>query len=222
MTDTKRSNNELDIQERILSTARIQLETLGVDGTTIRSIAKESNVSPTTLYNRFGGKDNIISMVVIKNFDSQVDTKFNIKNNRIKPINKLLTLVELEQQAMLEKPKLAFALAEMYFKQNNDRQLPNLLLKMLRERILPILEQMQEENSIQGWVKLNVLSDDIADRILSNVVKYGRKEILADELKHHMNRSILSTLAGFATNSQSNVIQSKLKSATTKCSDFVY
>ncbi len=78
--------------------------------------------------------------------------------------------MKLEQQAMLDKPKLSFALADMYFKQSDDRQLSNLLFSMMHDRILPILEQMEELGQLQSWVNLNLLAGDIADRFLSSVV----------------------------------------------------
>ena len=210
-----------DLAERVLDAALRQLDSRGVEGMTIRSLAKEANVSPTTLFNRFGGKDNIIALVVIRNFESQIDVFLDSKNSRKKPITKLLDLIKLEQQAMLDKPKLAFALADMYFKQSNDRQLPDLLFSMMHDRILPILEQMEELGQLQSWVNLNLLAGDIADRFLSSVVKFSRDEIALEELDSQISRAVLSVLSGFATAAMQSDIQGRLKSATLHSSDYL-
>ena len=210
------SGETLEMLERILTSAQHQLESLGVDGMTVRSIAKEAGVSTTTLYNRFGGKDNIVSLVVSRNFYTHIDIQWNESNKRLKPLNQIFRLIELEKQAVLSKPKLAFALAEMYFKQSNERQLPDLTSKMLRERILPILEQMAEQKEIAGWVDLPVLANDLVDRVLSTTVMFSKGEIEESALGDYLSRAVLSALIGYTEGTLFNDVKRNLKRLTKK------
>ena len=210
------SGETLEMLERILNSAQHQLESLGVDGTTVRSIAKDAGVSTTTLYNRFGGKDNIVSLVVSRNFYADIDTRWNESNKRLKPLNQVFRLIELETQAVLSKPRLAFALAEMYFKQSNERQLADLTAEMLRERILPILERMAERKEIAGWVDLALLANDLVDRVLSTTVMFSRGEIEVPVLSDQMIRTVLSVLIGFTEGQLFDEVKRNLKRLTKK------
>jgi AcrR family transcriptional regulator len=56
-------------KQRILEVGRRQIAENGFDGVTMRELAEESLVSVPTLYNLFGGKNELLSAVVESYFE---------------------------------------------------------------------------------------------------------------------------------------------------------
>jgi len=54
------SSRQLERQSHILATAREMLSELGYAGTTMRALAERAGVVPATLYNLYGGKDELM------------------------------------------------------------------------------------------------------------------------------------------------------------------
>lgn len=212
------SSNESDRLQRIISAARNQLETLGIEGMTMRSLAAESLVSPATLYNRFGSKDNIISLVIIDNFENYIDSRRSVSNKAISPLDSLLTLIKLERESIRSKPTLSKALVSMYFKQNNERELSNHLLAMMRERVVPILNEMKEKKLILAWVDNDFLGNEISDRYLAVVLKWCQNEFRDKELFDHICFSVLSSLAAFSLGAQLKEVRGLLQKITARIS----
>ena len=54
------TRTQIERRERILEAVRDRLSSHGYDGLSMRDLADSANVSPTTLYNLFGGKDALV------------------------------------------------------------------------------------------------------------------------------------------------------------------
>lgn len=204
--------------QRIISAARRQIEAAGLENMTMRSLAAESRVSPTTLYNRFGTKDNIISLVVIDNYETFADSYHPASSKAAKPLDNLLALLKVKRNSLRSRRSLSKALVSMHFNQNNDRELPNHLLEMQSARFLSILKDMQEKKLIFAWVDTDILSKEISDHYLSVLMKWSQNEIAENELLDRICFSALLTLAGISTGTQLKQVLGLLRTITARIS----
>lgn len=205
------SNSDVDRLDRIIETARHQLATAGIDGLTMRSLAAESQVSPVTLYNRFGSKDNIVLLVIVENFKKYVDSNRPPSSATANPLDNLLELLRAERGTLKAQPEMSKALVTMYFKPDTKRKLSSHLLGMLRDRFTPILEDMQKSRLLAAPFDLELLSLDIADRFLAVAMKWFQEEFKEKELYDRICFSVLLALGGNSTGPQLKRIHSLLR-----------
>lgn len=57
------------VSAALLSAAETVLDRDGIDAVTIRSVAQQAEVSPTSVYNRFGAKDGLIAALATRTLD---------------------------------------------------------------------------------------------------------------------------------------------------------
>ena len=208
------SKNESDRLKRIIEAARQLIETAGIEGLTMRSLAAEARVSPVTLYNRFGNKDNIVSLVIIDNFEIYVDTHRPTANGTASPLDSFLDLLKVERGTIKSQGEMSKALVTMYFKPGNDRELPNHLRGMLRDRFVPILDEMRRKKLIAADTNIDLLGLDIADRFLAVAMRWFQADFKEKELLDRICYSVLLALAGFSTGSQLKRIHSLIGKIT--------
>lgn len=202
--------------QRIISAARHQIEAVGLENMTMRSLAIQSRVSPTTLYNRFGTKDNIVALVVIENYETFAGSQNLVGSRTAKPLDNLLALLQIMRNSLKTKRSLSKALVSMYFKHDNDRELPNHLLEIHSTRFLAILKEMQEKKHIHAWVNTDVLSKEMSDHYLSVLMKWSQNEISEKELFDRICFSALLAVAGVSTGTQLKEVLVLLRKITTR------
>ena len=206
--------NELD--DRVITIARKHLEAYGVEGMTVRALASEANISPTTLYNRYGGKDNLVSLVLQQEFLLRVDMQLSKKRKNSKPLDLIQELLDVQAKAVLDQPLLAFSLVDMHFKQKNCRNIPELNFNAIRDRFVPFLESLQKDGQISKWVNLNMLAGDIIERYFGAILRLSRNEINSQNFLDSTSYICLSALAAFAEPPLDAEIRPKLKKIVRK------
>jgi AcrR family transcriptional regulator len=58
-----------DVEQRVCAAAEAVLVRDGPGGVTIRAVAAEAGIAPMGVYNRLGGKDGLVDVLLIKGFD---------------------------------------------------------------------------------------------------------------------------------------------------------
>jgi AcrR family transcriptional regulator len=58
-----------DVEQRVCAAAEAVLVRDGPGGVTIRAVATEAGIAPMGVYNRLGGKDGLVDVLLIKGFD---------------------------------------------------------------------------------------------------------------------------------------------------------
>jgi len=192
------SKSNSDRLDRILDAASRRLERDGLEGLTMRNLAQDSGVSPVTLYNRFGSKDNIVSLVVMNSFDRNIDFNQRSVAQSESPFDHLLTLIALLEHELRDKRAFSQALMALYFKHDNDRELPELMYQMLCKRVLTSVGDLRLVNGLVDWTPLEKLATELSDRILGTAIKWAQKAITDKDLLPSMQFSVLSALHVFA------------------------
>src|ERR1700748_1902526 len=58
-----------DVERELLAAAEAVLVREGPGGLTVRAVAAEAGIAPMGVYNRLGGKDGLVDVLLIKGFD---------------------------------------------------------------------------------------------------------------------------------------------------------
>ena len=117
---------QADQRNRILTTTREVLAEAGYDGLQMRVLAERSGVSPMTLYNRFGNKDDLI-LEALQDILAEIANR--ARSTGARGIALLHTRAQLTADQILDTPAYAKAMARMLFNAQPDSPISNTLLK---------------------------------------------------------------------------------------------
>jgi AcrR family transcriptional regulator len=73
MAPTRRRTASKDVSAALLNAAETVLDRAGTGGVTIRAVARQADVSPMSLYNRFDNKDGLIAELATRALDELAD-----------------------------------------------------------------------------------------------------------------------------------------------------
>jgi AcrR family transcriptional regulator len=62
----RRRTRSADVEPELIAAAALVLARDGVAGLTVRAVAEAARVAPTSVYNRFGGKDGLVEALMIR------------------------------------------------------------------------------------------------------------------------------------------------------------
>lgn len=129
-------------REKVLQTVLFYIEKKGYDGVSMRKVAQKAGVSPSTLYEIYGSKEDLILATIgdrIRNLPAEED-KYEPGLNRL--LNRLWTIADLFERS----PDSSEALAKLLFHGNADSPAKELLLDHAVEaRKTSLLEMIEME-----------------------------------------------------------------------------
>lgn len=208
---TKASSDRLD---RILAAASNLLQKGGLDALTMRDLARDSGVSPVTLYNRFGGKDHIVSLIVMKSFERNVDLEDAQLRKGGSPFDHLLTLIGRLEHELRDKRAFAQALMVLHFKHDGDREIANTVYGMLRKRVHEVIRDMALMGELLPWAPAERISNELSDRILGTSFRWALSEIADGGLLAALRFSVLASLHVFVVPKLRTTIETELSSVS--------
>jgi AcrR family transcriptional regulator len=170
-----KSNEGQDKKQKILDAALALFHnTHNVKKVSIEAIAKEAKVSPTTIYNNFGTRENLVYEVI------KVLFKENIERNR----NFIYSDSPFEQKItsiMSGKLDLTSRLHEEIIEKmiNQDDTVAPLFEEMFKNEILPLWDKIIEDGKKEGYIDRSLKNESLI--VYLDVLTAGfrsKKEIL--------------------------------------------
>ncbi|MDB5969688.1 MAG: regulatory protein TetR [Hydrocarboniphaga sp.] len=212
--------NEPDFREahieRILETTKRLLSEVGSQKMTIRSLAAASGVAPATLYNRFGGKEALISMAVIDHYERNVLHGFIQHDGSGSPIENFIHGLKLLTRTCHDNRSFTSTLVGLYFKLDNDRHMPESMYGALYKTWLLLIEQMRQQDSLKKWVSAEAIAAEMCERAFAVILKWARQEIADKTLFDRLVFGTLSILLGASRGSQAGDIEQTLEKVLAK------
>lgn len=205
------SDSSIERLDRVIAAATRILSQSGMEGLTIRSLARESQVTTRTLYQRFGSKDNIIALVIIDAYERSVDPYQKLSRADDQPLDALLRLLDLLVQLMRANANFARALMAVYFKHETPRLLPSRLFEILLQRFRPIIANMESTQRLQHWITSERAACEITHLTLSACFQWTQGAIEEAHLYDASSFRILTFLRGISEKTQAKAIGSVLK-----------
>ncbi len=196
---------------RILDQTKRLMSQVGADRMTVRDLAIASAVAPGTIYNRFGSKDQVISLAVIDHFEKVIRSRLNNYAGAKSPLDKIVLGLDLIASDCLKGPAFASAMMSAYFKVGVQRRMLGSLYQALYDIWLPVLLEMQQGKLLRPWVLAAALCVEICDREFGVVVKWVQGDMPQADLRERSRFAVLSILLGASRGRQATQIEALLQ-----------
>lgn len=202
--------------ERILETTRSLLTEIGPDKITIRGLAAASGVAPATLYNRFGGKEQLISLAVIDHYERYVRQGFLEHAGAGSPLENFIHGLKLLAETCHLHRTFAATAVGMYFKVGELGDAPKAMHRALFETWLLLFAEMRRQDALRAWISLDRLTAEMCERAFAVTFKWAQGEITDEALFDRLLFGTLSILLGASSSKQVLEVEQTLRALLDK------
>jgi AcrR family transcriptional regulator len=195
---------------RILRVARELVSRIGYDGLTMRDLAAEADVSPTTLYNLYNNKDELILAAV-----SDLLTVTRDHLNRLAPnpgYERILASVDLQALQVERVPEYAAAITRALLQAPPDHPLVKTLLWGTFTRTLKSLRAMEKQGQLREDADPARLCRLLTGAPWMTMLLWNKGMLPLSELRRTLRDALLAILIANSTASTRRVLQQRLAS----------
>ena len=183
-------------RQRILETAREQLEAQGYDGLNMRDLALTAEVSPTTLYNLFQSKDILILSALRDLLDGLAERAAETQTSGMEF---MIARQEIYGRNIIDMPRYSEAMTLMLFNAGPDDPITRVLLTDtiagMREQIVA----MQEAREVRPDIDLEFAARSVAVSTWSTLLLWAKQIVPTSTFVHEYVRAAVAALAPFMT-----------------------
>ncbi len=179
-------------RHKILSAARDMLTECGYDGMVMSQVAERADVSPTTLYNLYNTKDELLLEALQELLrESARKTALEIQTPGYEFI--LRNLQHSAEQSM-EGPAYAEAITQAVFRAKPGDALVELLLTRIGKGMLTSLEVMKTKKQLKPQINIDELAVSMAGVFWSTFLLWTKGLVRLSDMEKHLSRNFLSLL----------------------------
>ena len=177
---------------RILIAARDLVAEYGYDGMIMRDVATTANVSPTTLYNLYNTKDELL----LEALRESVAEGWNRAAEEVAEIGFERLVVQLHHsvEQAREEPAYAKAITQALLRANKGDQLVDVLLNRIQRGVTASLVSMQGRKQLKEGVDTDKLALALVGVYWSNFMLWSKGLVAIDDLEDELKRAYLSYL----------------------------
>jgi AcrR family transcriptional regulator len=174
--------------ERILEATRELLAERGYAAVTVRELALRCGVSVPTLYNRFGGKDELIAEAVRTQFSEVLGSV----DGDGEPIGhrRLMALIGRMADGVVGLPDYNRSLLQAFSQVRETGAIHEGLAQELVSAIVIQLNEMKRRRQLGDWVEPGVLSAQIATACIAATMTWSARVVSDAGLKPFMEHSV--------------------------------
>ena len=196
MQTKPRTPRQQEQYERILQTTREMLAEDGYEGMQMRLLAERAGVSPMTLYNRFGNKDDLILLALQDLLNGLAE---EAQATGLKGIEFQLANTRILARQILDTPEYARAMAQMLFSAAPGAPIIQTLLGNQLESGAAHIQEMLDLGELDSSVDMTLMVRSLAVSGWSTILLW-HKSLLSDEaFIEQYQRSALLVLAAAMT-----------------------
>ena len=175
-------------KERILRAALELFQIYGIKKTSTNDIARKAGVSPATVYNHFGSKEDLVRNTVEYFLNSTWADFKNIFGGTLSFIEKMERILSYKSD-MLGQYQGEFMQAII----SEDPEIRHLVDSVYMTEIMPVVIDFYEEGKRQGYVNPELSTENIIRYML--IVRSGMaaESVLSEDPEH--NRKVMQELA---------------------------
>jgi len=194
-------------RHRILTVAREMLTEFGYEGTVMSKVAERADVSPTTLYNLYNSKDELL-LEALRELTLEAVRK---TAEEVDGVGYEFILRHLHHSAVQsqEGPAYAEAICQAVFRAKPGDPLVEMMLKSLSENILVSLSAMKKNGQLASRVNVGALANTMAGAFWATFLLWTKGLIRLPDIEHYMQRSFLSILIPASCGSARRDLQSR-------------
>lgn len=183
-------------KQRILEVARRLIALHGYEGVTMRELAEQSLVSVPTLYNLFGGKNDLLFAAVEAYFMAALHRD----ESRAEPegLQMVLAVSEILSAWAPRNAEYARSLMSFFWGKSESSPIRELVARELTTRLIDGLEQMKTKRQLVEWVNADALGERLASLLFMTAFEWASGYMSAETLTASMRFGTASLVLGFA------------------------
>jgi AcrR family transcriptional regulator len=183
-----------DRRARILEAARDYVAEVGYDRVTTRGLAERAGVSPATLFNIYGAKENLFAAAVQEHLSGFLGGSGPV----IGTISQLAASVERMPDEIYRVPEYAKAVAAVFFSTEQDNPVREALRATAQAKQTPLLRNLRDGGQLAEWADPDVISDQLTNGLFAVIHDWTIGRISRRDMKQRLLTSGLVVL-GAAT-----------------------
>ncbi len=201
--------NQRQRRDRILNAARELVAKHGYDGMIMRDVATLAKVSPTTLYNLYNTKDELL----LEALRESVAEGWNRTMEEFQDLGfgRLLGQLHNSVDQTREEPAYAKAITQALLRAGEGDQIVGVLLDGSIRAAALSLEAMRENSQLQAEVDVQELAEAMVAAFWANYMMWSKGMYDPDRLENELKRAYLSLLLPVTTEPLCSEIASQLK-----------
>ena len=193
----------------ILASVRQMIVDRGYHAVTIRELAEVCRVSVPTLYNQFGGKDQLLAAAIEDHFQSAYDSQ---DFQRAKPgLDRLLTLIDQSSHQLLESSTYHQRLISAFSSLGSTHDVQMRVATAFAQVIVAQLDVMQGKRQLVDWVDPAQLAGQMVTACIGTAVQWSAgfidSQSLQSSMRYAMGLVLLGTLRGQSLERISSMVQ---------------
>ena len=184
--------NQQARRHRILQAAKKMVGEFGYEGTIMRDVAHEAGVSPTTLYNLYNTKDDLL----LEALREQIVEGWRRSEQEIAELGfeRLLSSIHHSMDQSREEPAYAQAIVQALFRASSGDLLIDVLISGTQRGIAASLQAMQAQGELKPYLDIQLLSKNMVGTYWAQLMSWCQGTLTIDETEAELNRAFLCLL----------------------------
>ncbi|MDA0272486.1 MAG: TetR/AcrR family transcriptional regulator [Proteobacteria bacterium] len=205
------SENRLARRASIMETARQMIADKGYESITIRELATACRVSVPTLYNQFGGKDQLLAAAIEDHFVGDPD-QVKIKTS-LNGLERIFAILDFITAQFMRAPDFHRRLLEAFGSLDSMQQVQRSITASLAHEIGQELEVMQDRNELESWADAQLLAGQVTTGFISSTIVWGSGVIEENQLTASVQYGTGLVLAGVVTGDNVGLVEQRVRAA---------
>jgi AcrR family transcriptional regulator len=205
------TENRLARRASMMETARQMIAEKGYESIKIRELAAACRVSVPTLYNQFGGKDQLLAAAIEDHFVGDPD-QVKIKTNLI-GLDRIFAILDFITFQFLQAPDFHRRLLEAFGSLDSMQQVQRSITASLAYEISQELGVMQDRRELESWADPELLAGQVTTAFISSTIIWGSGIIKENQLTAAVQYGTGLVLAGVVTGDNVPLVRQRIKAA---------
>ena len=205
------TENRLARRASMMETARQMIAEKGYESITIRELAVACRVSVPTLYNPFGGKDQLLAAAIEDHFVGDPD-QVKIKTSLI-GLDRIFAILDFITFQFLQAPDFHRRLLEAFGSLDSMQQVQRSITASLAYEIGQELGVMQDRRKLESWADPELLAGQVTTAFISATIVWGSGIIKENQLTPAVQYGTGLVLAGVVTGDNVPLVRQRIKAA---------
>ncbi|HEX5064661.1 MAG TPA: helix-turn-helix domain-containing protein [Myxococcota bacterium] len=201
----------LERRERILAAVRELVAERGWRAVTMRDLARRCRVSVPTLYNQFGGKDELLATAALGPFRELLE--LTVREQAPSGWRRVLALVERCAENMTNQSSYHRALLEAFAVARETGPVRERFVSSLTRALAEELAEMRRLGQLQAWADAELLAGQITASCVSASVRWSQGGLGDSGLRAAMLHAASLLLLGVALGEARSGVESSARAA---------
>ncbi len=190
----------------------------GYESITVRDLASACRVSVPTLYNQFGGKDQLLAAAIEDHF---LGSSYQLEiRESLTGIDRIFAVLGHITDQYLESPAFHRRMMEAFASLDSTTRVQQKISIVLAMELARELQAMQQDGELVDWIDTTQLSAQITTAFISAAVVWSSGAVDEASLPSSVRYAVSLVLLGVTTGDVRARIENQLKQAQTEINSY--